>query len=213
MIVHLFIFMPSISNKMRKRDEIKTELVKEKAIKLLVGTGFDGFSMQKLAKDCKISVATLYIYYKNKEDLISKIGIEESTKMFNDSLKNFSSDLSFADGLKLQWENRANFYLKNPLSAKLIDMLWNSPYGEKILDNSGNQKLRPLLEKFLKNAAKNKQLIPIKSFPVYWSLAYGPLYALIHFHYEKKSADGNDFKFNHQLMYQTLEIVLKGLTP
>jgi TetR/AcrR family transcriptional repressor of multidrug resistance operon len=198
---------------MRKRDEVKTKLVKEQAIKMLVEKGFDGFSMQKLAKACNISVATLYIYYKHKEDLISKIGIEESTKMFNVSLKNFSSDLSFADGLKLQWENRAKFYLKNPLSAKLMDMLWNSPYGQNILASSGDQELRPLLEKFLKNAVKNKQLIPIKSFPVYWSLAYGPLYALIHFHQEKKSAGGNSFKFSNQLMYQTLEIVLKGLTP
>ncbi len=180
---------------------------------MLVENGFDGFSMQKLAKVCNISVATLYIYYRHKEDLILKTGLEESTKMLNASLKNFSSGLSFSDGLKLQWENRAKFYIKNPLSAKLMDMLWNSPYGEHILANNGNQQLRPLLETFLKNAVKNKQLIPIKSFPVYWSLAYGPLYSLIHFHHEKKSADGNNFKFSNQLMYQTLEIVLKGLTP
>jgi TetR/AcrR family transcriptional repressor of multidrug resistance operon len=197
---------------MRKRDDVKTELVKEQAIKMLVETGFDGFSMQKLAKVCNISVATLYIYYQHKEDLISKIGIEESNKMFAATLKNFSPDLSFADGLKLQWENRAKFSLKNDLSARLIEMLWNSPYAENIFENSNNQ-IKDMLGKHLKNAVINKQLIPIKSFFVFWSLAYGPLYALIRFHQENKTAFGKNFTFNNQVMHQTLEIVLKGLTP
>jgi len=61
---------------MRIRDEQKEALVKEKAIELLVEYGFEGFSMQKLAREVGISPATLYIYYSDKEDLIKKLGLE-----------------------------------------------------------------------------------------------------------------------------------------
>ena len=55
---------------MRTRNIDKQELVKKKAIEMLVDIGFEGFSMNKLAQACDISVATLYIYYKDKDDLI-----------------------------------------------------------------------------------------------------------------------------------------------
>ena len=47
---------------MRTRDTDKEQLVKQKAIELLVNDGLDGFSMNKLAKACDIAVATLDIY-------------------------------------------------------------------------------------------------------------------------------------------------------
>ena len=55
---------------MRTRDTDKEKLVIEKAIEQIVQDGFQGFSMNKLAKACNISVATLYIYYQDKDDLI-----------------------------------------------------------------------------------------------------------------------------------------------
>ena len=65
---------------MRTRDENKEQSVRQKALELLVNQGFEGFSMQKLAKAAKVSPATLYIYYKDKEDLITSIGIEVGKK-------------------------------------------------------------------------------------------------------------------------------------
>jgi TetR/AcrR family transcriptional repressor of multidrug resistance operon len=65
---------------MRTRNIDKQQLVKQKAIELLVKDGFEGFSINKLAKACGISVATLYIYYKDRDDLILRIGIEEAER-------------------------------------------------------------------------------------------------------------------------------------
>jgi AcrR family transcriptional regulator len=66
---------------MRTRYTEKEKLVRENAIVLLVKDGFEGFSMAKLAKACNISVATLYIYYKDKDDLIKQLGVEEVRRM------------------------------------------------------------------------------------------------------------------------------------
>ena len=81
---------------------------------MLVEEGFQGFSMNRLAKACDISVATLYIYYKDKDDLIKKIGVEIGKKFFRETLKDFSPAMSFKEGLKKQWENRSRFALKYP---------------------------------------------------------------------------------------------------
>ena len=84
---------------MRTRDTDKEKLVTQKAIEQIVQDGFQGFSMNKLAKACSISVATLYIYYKDKDDLIEKIGFEIGSRFFSSTVKDFSPDMSFEEGL------------------------------------------------------------------------------------------------------------------
>ena len=48
---------------MRLRDNLKEDIVREEAIKMLANEGFDGFSMNKLAKVSNVSVATLLDEY------------------------------------------------------------------------------------------------------------------------------------------------------
>ena len=72
---------------MRTRDTNKEEIVKQKTIEMIVKHGIEGFAMNRLAKECGISVATLYIYYTDKEDLIKKVGTELGTYFFKSSLK------------------------------------------------------------------------------------------------------------------------------
>ena len=55
---------------MRTRDEAKEAAIRKKAMELIVLEGFDGLSMHKLAKSAGVSVATIYIYYKDREDLL-----------------------------------------------------------------------------------------------------------------------------------------------
>ncbi|PTS94554.1 TetR/AcrR family transcriptional regulator, partial [Pedobacter sp. HMWF019] len=66
---------------MRARDIDKENLVKKTAIEIIGKGGFEKFSINKLAKACGISVATLYIYYKDKEDLLSSLATELGRKM------------------------------------------------------------------------------------------------------------------------------------
>ncbi len=178
---------------------------------MIIKSGIDGFSMQKLAKECNISVATLYIYYKNKEDLILKIGTEEGEKMIYASLKGFSSNMPFNEGLKIQWENRAKFTLKNKLSSKFYEIIQYTTYGETI-----SLKIIPLfspvMKEFVSNAIKNKQL-KFVSIESYWCVAFGPLYTLLNFANKGKSIGNKPFKFSKKTMYDTLDYVLRALKP
>src|SRR6187551_3516570 len=115
---------------MRTRDENKAQAIREKAIEMIVKEGFDGLSMQKLAKAAGVSPATLYIYYKDRDDLILQLWEHEMTKMTEATMKDFHPDMSFEEGLKTQWMNRARFFLANPMSMHFMEQIKYSPYHE-----------------------------------------------------------------------------------
>lgn len=194
---------------MRARDINKVELVKQKAIELLVEVGFEGFTMNKLAKVCGISVATLYIYYKDKDDLILKIGTEEMHRMSAVMLENFDPESSFAEGLRQQWKNRAKCILENPLTAQMIEQLRSSTYQDKIFETFGEIFKEPL-GKFMHNAIERGEIaaMPLEA---YWSVAFGPLYNLLRFHTEGKSLSGKPFVLTDEVLWSTFDTVLKGL--
>lgn len=194
---------------MRARDVNKVELVKTKAIALLVDLGFEGFTMNKLAKACGISVATLYIYYQDKDDLILKIGMEEVHRMSEIMLENFDPQCSFAEGLKQQWKNRAKCMLENPLAAQMIEQLRSSTFQEKIFETFG-EIFREPLGKFMHNAIERGEIdcMPLEA---YWSVAFGPLYNLIRFHNEGKSLSGKPFVLTDEVLWSTFDLVLKAL--
>src|SRR4051812_14286763 len=101
---------------MRTRDESKELAIRQKAIEMIVKKGFDELSMQKLAKAANVSPATIYIYFKDRDDLIAQLWVGEMEKMAAASLEGFDSSMSFEEGLRLQWMNRAKFCMENQQS-------------------------------------------------------------------------------------------------
>jgi len=58
---------------MRTKDENKTRLIFEAAVRLIKQTGVGGLTMARLAKEADIATGTLYIYFKNKEELLNEL--------------------------------------------------------------------------------------------------------------------------------------------
>src|ERR1044071_1465222 len=196
---------------MRTQDEQKKALVKEKALELLVKYGFEGFSMQKLAKEASISPATLYIYYADKEDLIKTLGVELGNRFAETTLTGFDPKMSLREGLKMQWLNRSRYLLENPVEANAWEVIRHSPVGLEVAKLITG-KIGPVMAEFAHNAVKNKELreMPLE---VYWSITYGPLYTLLKFHLDGRSLAAKPFVFSEHIMNDTLELVLKALKP
>ena len=196
---------------MRTRDTNKEDLVKQKAIEMLVTYGIEGFGMNKLAKECGVSVATLYIYYTDKEDLIKKIAIEIGQNFFRETLKDFSPEMPFVDGLRKQWENRAGFMMSFPKEVACWEVLQNSSYSDYIIQESFKEFKNTMIA-FFQNAVERKEMIPISK-DVFWSIAYGPLYSLLRFHDKGKSLGGFPFTLTKEIQNEAFELVIKALTP
>lgn len=196
---------------MRTRDANKERAIRDQALKMIVKNGFDGLSMQKLAKAADVSPATIYIYFKDREDLILQLFAEASKKMTEATLKDFDPSMSFSEGLKVQWMNRARYCMANPDEMHFLEQIRHSPLQEKSLEIMGT-KFKENMKAFVSNAIKNKELVKVPV-EVYWSVAFAPLYTLVQFHIAGTSIGGNKFRFSEKTMLETLALVVKALKP
>jgi TetR/AcrR family transcriptional regulator, multidrug resistance operon repressor len=196
---------------MRIRDEHKEQVVKQKALELLVSQGFEGFSMQKLARAANVSPATLYIYYKDKEDLIMSIGREIGEKLNQEIFKDFDPNAPFIEGMRVQWRNRANFMLNHQLEMTFYEQIKNSTFRDAVGANIVAE-FKEKMTVFMKNAYKNKEVRPMP-IEVFWSIAYAPLYNLLRFHSDGQSIGGRPFVFSDEILWQTFDLVMKAVEP
>ncbi|WP_379084900.1 TetR/AcrR family transcriptional regulator [Pedobacter sp. UC225_65] len=194
---------------MRVRDEDKVKLVKQKALESIVKEGFEGFSMNKLAKACGISVATLYIYYKDKDDLIISIAKEEGDRMANTLIQNFDPSFSFEEGMRIQWKNRYTYMVENPLANSFFEQLRTSTYQSRFLEDF-MKKFKTVISEFMHGVVARGEMKPMP-LEVFWSVAYAPLYSLVRFDREGQSIRGKPFKMTDQVLWQTFDLVIKGL--
>jgi AcrR family transcriptional regulator len=165
--------------------------------------------MNALARACGISVATLYIYYKDKDDLIIRIALEQGMRMTTAIMKDFDPEVSFEEGLRLQWKNRAAFFLADPLISAFFEQLHSSTYFEKATVPT-TEVIRENMGRFMHNAIDRGEIEPLP-LEVFWSVAYGPLHQLIRFHHEGRSVGGRPFTLTRKALWQTFELVLKSL--
>jgi len=195
---------------MRVKDENKELTIREKAIEMIVKEGFDGLSMQKLAKEANISASTIYIYFKNREDLLNQLYLSVWEKFERDALTNFSPDMPFEDGLWLQWKNRFRNICQNPLEYQFAEQFRNSP-----LINHKDIKpsvFRKIMNDFVDNAVKKGELVDLPA-DQYWAIAYGPFYTLVKFHFDQRTMAGKAFTLTEQKLKQVFTLVIKALHP
>jgi len=96
---------------MRTRDQSKYDAIVDASIKLVNELGFDGISISKIAAQAEVSPATIYIYFKNKEDLFTKIYIDVRQKMSEGALQDVQEDMALEQAFKTAMHSTFQFYL------------------------------------------------------------------------------------------------------
>ena len=196
---------------MRVKDQSKEFAIRKKTIEIVARQGIDSFSMQKLAKAADVSPATIYLYFKNREDLILQVYLDVTKKMTNASLKDFDPSMHFAEGMRIQWANRAKFCLKYPLENQFMEQLRHTPFHSKAIQ-AESESFGEVMRKFITRAVERKEMIPFPSFEVFWAVVYAPLYLLIRFHQQGHSFN-KKFVLTDEKMRLALSLVIKAVTP
>ncbi len=195
---------------MRIRDEHKEFAIRERAMEMIVAQGFDGLSMQKLAKMANVSPATIYIYYKNREDLLNSLYNTVNETFAQVALKNFNPKASLEDGLWLQWKNRMKFIMEFPTYYQFFEQFRNSPLIHH--KDIKSQEFKENMKAFVVNAIKRGELAKMEP-EIFWSLAYGSFYSLIKFHLQGKSMMSENYKVTDAKIKILLKMVIKALKP
>lgn len=196
---------------MRTRDARKVDAIRETALRMIVEEGFKGMSMQKLAKKAGVSPATIYLYYKDRNDLLHQLYLEVLDRTNEAALVKFRPSMSFAEGLKQLWLNRYRYYTRHPNDFYFVEQFINSPLVRRITDKE-DQTYRGLMRQFYQNAIASRQLKKLP-FEVYWTLCNSPLYQLIRFHLQDNIHPHPAMKITEKKLLATLELVLKALHP
>ena len=142
---------------MRTRDEQKREAIIQSTLKLVNENGFVHTSVSKIAKDANVSPATLYIYYKNKEDLIISTYTDIKIKLADYIFRGFDSSNPIKETIRLIMKNTFDFIQENPTFFYFKLQFENSHYKE-IFNDEEIQKLYGPIMKAIDDAIKNKEI-------------------------------------------------------
>jgi AcrR family transcriptional regulator len=117
---------------MRIKDELKQEAVVRATVKLVNEIGFASSSVSKIAKEAGVSPATIYIYYKNKEDLLvsTYVSIKQHVGQF--LLRDLDESLPIRDIIKRVWFNTFEYFNQNEAYFEFTEQFANSPYYELV---------------------------------------------------------------------------------
>jgi TetR/AcrR family transcriptional repressor of multidrug resistance operon len=106
----------------------KATLIMEKARSLFIDHGFHGTSMQKLAQAADIASGTLYLHYKNKEELIRAIYRHAIEEVVTVLLQDFQPDRPLYEQYRLFWTNGYSRLSHRQELVQYKDLYERSPF-------------------------------------------------------------------------------------
>ena len=130
---------------MRTRDDEKKEALFEATVKLVNAIGFVSSSVSKIAKEAGVSPATLYVYYKNKEDLLVSTYIDIKLDLSRAILSDFDDSLPIRDVIKNVWLSMFDYVSQKIEYYKFIEQFANSPYGDLVDHQVVEQYFTPII--------------------------------------------------------------------
>jgi AcrR family transcriptional regulator len=116
----------------RVKDASKQLAIVENTLDVVFERGFAGIKMADLAKRVGLSVSTLYVYYRSKEDLIVSIAIALIERETQRSEQEITEDLPYKLKLKMLWLFWINFSLNHKREMSFLEQLKKSPYYDKV---------------------------------------------------------------------------------
>jgi TetR/AcrR family transcriptional regulator, repressor of fatR-cypB operon len=144
----------------RQKDDKKVEHIFDATLQLVEQTGLAGITMCDISKAAGIATGTLYIYFKNKEELINELFTvcrRESAELYFEDLQ---SEDGFENAFRKMFMNIIEYKTNNFREAIFMDQCFHSPFvGEKKRKESAKfmQPYFELIEKGKKlNIIKNK---------------------------------------------------------
>ncbi len=196
---------------MREKDNNKAIAIRKCAIKMIVDEGFAGISIRKVAEKANICPASIYTYFRDKQDMLDKLYLEIFNETNRASIQMFSPEMSLEKGLKTLWLNRFRYSIENPYEAMFLDQFINSPLVHSVTSEE-NHLHKDMMKAFYYHAIEHNELkkIPVK---VYWSIAFYPLFQMIKFAICKGAHPATNEDVNEGMLLDCLSIIIKGLRP
>lgn len=161
---------------MRTRDDKKQEALFLATIKLVNEIGFAASSVSKISKEAGISPATLYIYFKNKEDLLVSTYLEIKETMSIAMLEGFDEHLPVHDIFHRVWHNMFIYASQHHAEFRYTEQFANSPYSGLVDKKRVQEHFEPLLRMIQRGI--NEKILKDVSLDVLGAFMFHPILVL-----------------------------------
>lgn len=123
----------------------KESALLQATLDLVIENGFHDAPMSKIAKLAGVSVGTIYLYFKSKQDLVNKLYLIVKGNFAEKIFEGFTADGEVETLFKTIWYNIANYKFNNYKEARFLSLCDNTPMIEEHIRQKGLQHLKPLL--------------------------------------------------------------------
>jgi AcrR family transcriptional regulator len=162
---------------MRVKDEEKDQQIRDAAVRLINEMGFAGASMAKIAKAAGVSPATIYLYFKNKDDMVQTLYLDLKQRMLRAMLEGTDQEKTLKAKLRRAWRNYHALHASRPEVYRFCEQFFNSPHIRTLPPEQVARVYAPLAALFA--AAEEQGLIRPQPFAVTFSYMFGPLGLLV----------------------------------
>lgn len=138
-------------------------MIFQSALGLVKEKGLAGITMCEIAKEAGMATGTLYIYFKNKEELINILFAECRKASIKNYFRNYDAGLPFEEGFRIVWMNMLRFRIENFEEVVFMDQCYHSPFVNKCTIEMTNQMIQPLM-KLIERGRKEKLFKDLDNF-------------------------------------------------
>ena len=165
-----------MGSKKTKNKEDKKKRIFEATLKLISENGFHATPMSKIAKEANVAAGTIYLHFKNKEELINQLYLNLKTTSVLVLTTGFTPEMPVKEGIELVWNNGLNDRLAYPIRFRFLQQYTNSPY----IENETREEGVKLFYKIITHWQKGKDEQLIKNIPdlIIYAMLFSPLDAL-----------------------------------
>ena len=165
---------------MRTRDQKKYNAIIKSSLNLTNKLGFAGISISKIAKKANVSPATIYIYFKNKEELLTVIYCTIRKKAEKAVLTNIDANMPIKEQFNAIWINSFSFYMNHPEYIQYREQFEQTKMMKEV--KTDEFELNKYMIEMFTEGIKERiiQNLPI---PILISFAFIPIITLLRFHF------------------------------
>ncbi len=190
---------------MRPKDQTKYNAIIKASLNLVKELGFTGISISKIARQANISPATIYIHFKNKEDLFTKLYSKIRTDMSSAALKGVHEKKEVEHIFKSIWINFFKYSLNHPDYLIYREKFEQTPMMEKIKPE--DFELYNYINNLFQQAIK-EHLIKDLPIPILISFSFIPIITLLNYHFEGIiKMDKNNITEACEIAWKTVRLV------
>jgi len=150
------------------KDDNKIDDIFKATLKLVKLNGLSGITMQSVAKEAKIATGTLYIYFKSKESLITRLFNNCVTNSANIFFQNYNVSAPFKVGFYTIWSNIVQHRVSRFDESIFMEQCFHSPFIDEETKTTLKKMFEPLRD--LLNRGKEQHII--KDIDSFWLIAF-----------------------------------------